>query len=87
MVPVVYKVEHKLTVDTCKASALLVFINDHCEGGEDNHDVLDAGDATLTLKMKSNDYTFQLTILLVSLDIINVVEPSFVSTKGLVAVS
>ena len=34
MVPVVDKAEYKLTVETCKASALLVFINEHFEGDE-----------------------------------------------------
>ena len=83
-VPVVDKAEYKLTVETRKANALLVFVNEHFEGGVDNHDVLDAGDATLTLKIKSNDQSFQLTILSVSLGITNVVKPGFVPTKGLV---
>ena len=82
-IPLTDKPNYELRVDSRKANALLVFINERFEGAVDDHED-GAGDVTQTLKVQSNGKPFYLTILSVSLGLYNVIGPGFVEHKGIV---
>ena len=71
-----------LAMETRNANGLLVFINEHFEGAVDDHDV-NARDIHMTLRIKTNDKPFTLTILSVCLGLSNVIDPYFVEQKGI----
>ena len=80
---IIDKPNYEVTMESRKANALLVFINEQFEGAIDNHED-SAGNIWVTLKIKSNDKLLRLTILSVSLGLCNVLGPKFVEQKGIV---
>ena len=82
-IPLTDKPNCELKIESRKANALLVFVNERFEGAVDNHED-SAGDVTQGLKLQPNSRPFYLTILSVSLGLYNVIGPGFVEHKGIV---
>ena len=84
-IPMVEKLN--LKVESRKANALLVFVDEHFEGAVDDHQngIIDGGaNLVLSLNIHPKSKYFKLTILSVCLGLSNVIKRNFIEKKGIV---